>query len=123
MPDAVFIEYEVDIHLQCPSCKRYFRIRNFEIPQDAPVYSNCLECSEDLIVSPFQISVAQQSDGCRDDERSVQDRLELKEKALKLICTFGFGKREAQKSISKIYLQGMSLEELIKKSISELGND
>jgi hypothetical protein len=136
MLDAVFIEYEVDIHLQCPKCKKYFRIRNYDIPQDAPSYHNCLECSEGLAIQPFTISVLQ--DGKKEKappkatpvkkkpKKSIPTKPDpsgsansLKKQAVQIMKTYGFGYREAKQAVEKVYYAGMGLEELVKRALSE----
>tara|TARA_R110000824_G_scaffold10866_1_gene47500 strand:+ start:1956 stop:2381 length:426 start_codon:yes stop_codon:yes gene_type:complete len=138
MKDAVFSEYEVDIHLQCPNCKKYFRIRNYEIPQDTPSYHNCLECSEGLAIQPFTISVLQDGKKEKSPPKATPAKKKKKPKkavatkpdapgsanslmkqAVQIMKTYGFGYREAKKAVEKVYYAGMSLEELVKKALSE----
>ena len=136
MIDAVFSEYEVDIHLQCPKCKKYFRLRNYDIPQSTPSYHNCLECSEGLVIHPFTISVLQ--DGKKDKappkvtpakkktKKSIATKPDasgsatsLKKQAVQIMKTYGFGHRDSKKAVDKVYYAGMGLEELVKKALSE----
>ena len=138
MIDAVFSEYEVDIHLQCPKCKKYFRLRNYDIPQDTPSYHNCLECSEGLVIHPFTISVLQ--DGKKDKQppkatpvkekpkKSIATKPDasgsahsVKKQAVQIMKTYGFGYRDSKKAVDKVYYAGMGLEELVKKALSEFG--
>ena len=140
MIDAVFIEYEVDIHLQCPGCKKYFRIRNYDIPQSTPSYHNCLECSEGLVIHPFTISVLQE--GKKDiappevtpvkkkkkPKKSIPTKPDavgsansLKKQVVQIMKTYGFRYGEAKKAVEKVYYAGMSLEELVKMALAEFG--
>ena len=139
MKDAVFIEYEVDIHLQCPNCKKYFRIRNYDIPQDAPSYHNCLECSEGLVIKPFNIEVDQTKSSppasCPKEEKKKSPKaksptakleppssaVSLKREAVKIIKTYGFKQAESKKAVEGVYYAGIGLEELVKKALSEFG--
>jgi hypothetical protein len=140
MIDAVFSEYEVDIHLQCPKCKKYFRLRNYEIPQSTPSYHNCSECSEGLVIHPFTISVLQDdkkkkkkappevTHAKEKPKKSIATKPDasgsansLKKQAVQIMKTYGFGYREAKKAVEKVYYAGMGLEELVKMALAEFG--
>jgi hypothetical protein len=136
MIDAVFVEYEVDIHLQCPSCKKHFRIRNYDIPQNTPIYQNCLECSEGLVIQPFIINVLQEEPK-KEEATSVKKKKpkksiatkpdavgsanSLKKQAVQIMKTYGFKYGEAKKAVEKVYYAGMGLEELVKMALAEFG--
>ena len=138
MKDAEFIEYEVDIHLQCPSCNKYFRLRNYDIPQDAPSYHNCMECSEGLVIKPFTIVVAQEepvvekkaSKKTKKKKASpvvptkpdaAGSSVSLKKQAIQIMKTYGFKYVESKRAVEKVYYAGIGLEELVKKALAEFG--
>jgi len=138
MKDAEFIEYEVDIHLQCPSCNKYFRLRNYDIPQDAPSYHNCMECSEGLVIKPFTIVVAQEepvvekkaSKKTKKKKASpvvptkpdaTGSSVSLKKQAIQIMKTYGFKYVESKRAVEKVYYAGIGLEELVKKALAEFG--
>jgi hypothetical protein len=138
MKDAVFIEYEVDIHLQCPSCKKYFRLRNYDIPQSTPSYHNCSECSEGLTIHPFTIDVLQEGKKekgppkatplKKKPKQSIPTKPDpsgsansLKKQAVQIMKTYGFKEGEAKKAVEQVYYAGIGLEELVKKALAEFG--
>ena len=138
MKDAEFIEYEVDIHLQCPSCNKYFRLRNYDIPQDTPSYHNCMECSEGLVIKPFTIVVAQEepvvekkaSKKTKKKKASpvvptkpdaTGSSVSLKKQAIQIMKTYGFKYVESKRAVEKVYYAGIGLEELVKKALAEFG--
>ena len=138
MKDAEFIEYEVDIHLQCPSCNKYFRLRNYDIPQDTPAYHNCMECSEGLVIKPFTIVVAQEepvvekkaSKKTKKKKASpvvptkpdaTGSSVSLKKQAIQIMKTYGFKYVESKRAVEKVYYAGIGLEELVKKALAEFG--
>ena len=137
MKDAEFIEYEVDIHLQCPSCNKYFRLRNYDIPQNAPSYHNCLECSEGLVVQPFTIVVSQgefkkpasKTSTKKKSSKQVPTKPEpasseasVKKQAIQIMKNYGFKYVESKRAVEKVYYAGIGLEELVKKALAEFGN-
>jgi len=136
MKDAEFIEYEVDIHLQCPSCNKYFRLRNYDIPQDTPAYHNCMECSEGLVIQPFTIVVSQgeikkektKKPTKKKSSKPVPTKVELassaaslKKQAIQIMKTYGFKYVESKRAIDGVYYSGIGLEELVKKALAEFG--
>ena len=138
MKDAEFIEYEVDIHLQCPSCNKYFRLRNYDIPQNAPSYHNCMECSEGLVIKPFTIVVAQEepsvekiipkktkkkkaSSAVPTKPEPAGSSVSLKKQAIQIMKTYGFKYVESKRAVEKVYYAGIGLEELVKKALAEFG--
>ena len=126
MKDAEFIEYEVDIHFQCPTCNKYFRLRNYDIPQDTPSYHNCVECSEGLVIKPFTIIVSQEEPKkektkktSKPDPSSTDDP--IKKRAISMMKAYGFKQAESKLAVEKVHYAGIELEELIKKALSEFG--
>ena len=136
MKDAEFIEYEVDIHLQCPSCNKYFRLRNYDIPQNAPSYHNCMECSEGLVIKPFTIVVSQgelkkektkkttkkkSSEPVPTKPEPASSAVSLKKQAIQIMKTYGFKYVESKRAVERVYYAGIGLEELVKKALAEFG--
>jgi len=126
MKDAEFIEYEVDIHLQCPTCNKYFRLRNYDIPQDAPSYHNCMECSEGLVIKPFTIMVSQDEPKKQKTKKTPKPEpsstdLPIKKQAISMMKAYGFKQAESKLAVEKVYYAGIEFEELIKKALSEFG--
>lgn len=130
MIHAEFVEYEVDVHMKCPSCGKFFRLRNHSIPQNSHGYHNCVECSQPLSISPFTIDAFQRKEQ-ESSEESVPPykhhsapghpvpRSDLRDTAVEAVVSFGFKRKEARSAVDKVYYYGVGLQDLIKSAVSE----
>jgi hypothetical protein len=139
MKNAKLFTFEVDIHLQCPSCELFFRYRNSEIPSVRSVVHHCEGCEEELVIPPFFIDVHPKKKKKKQKmsqpfslpergnppksvkkttvQQQTNDIINSKEaqEATSALESLGYKKKEAESQVKSVYHTGMSAGDLINK--------